>query len=68
MNTPLTVRMRVDSSNGNVWVKDPFEATTWWAFTLGQSLELQRGTTWSVWAPHPSAASFGNFSAVSMER
>ena len=24
MNAPLTVRLRVDSSSGNVWVKDPF--------------------------------------------
>ena len=65
MSTPLTVRIRIDSGNGNVWVKDPFDDVTWWTFTLGQSLEefghnmIGVGTT-SV------AASFGNFSATPM--
>ena len=65
MSTPLTVRIRVDSSNGNVWVKDPFDATTWWAFTLGQSLEEEGHNMVGV-ATASAAASFGNFSATPM--
>ena len=62
MNTTLNVRIRIDSRNGNVWVKDPFDATTWWEFTLGQSLSgnlVGVGTT-------SAAASFTNFSAMPM--
>ncbi|MDE0223279.1 MAG: hypothetical protein OXJ90_28720, partial [Spirochaetaceae bacterium] len=66
MNTPLTVRIRIDSSNGNVWVKDPFDATTWWAFTLGQSLEGEGHNMVGV-GTTSAAASFGNFSAMAME-
>ena len=65
MNTPLTVRIRIDSSNGNVWVKDPFDATTWWAFTLGQSLEGEGHNMVGV-GTTSAAASFGNFSAMPM--
>ncbi len=66
MNTPLAVRIRIDSSNGNVWVKDPFDATTWWAFTLGQSLEGEGHNMVGV-GTTSAAASFGNFSAMAME-
>ena len=65
MSTPLTVRIRIDSSNGNVWVKDPFDATTWWAFTLGQSLEGEGHNMIGV-GTTSAAASFGNFSATPM--
>ena len=66
MNSALTVRIRIDSSNGNVWVKDPFDATTWWAFTLGQSLEGEGHNMVGV-GTTSAAASFGNFSAMPME-
>ena len=66
MSTALTVRIRIDSSNGNVWVKDPFDATTWWAFTLGQSLEGEGHNMIGV-GTTSAAASFGNFSAMPME-
>ena len=66
MSSPLTVRIRIDSSNGNVWVKDPFDATTWWAFTLGQSLE-EAGHNMIGVGTTSAAASFGNFSAMPME-
>ena len=65
MNATLTVRIRIDSSNGNVWVKDPFDATTWWAFTLGQSLEGEGHNMIGV-GTTSAAASFGNFSATPM--
>jgi len=65
MNAKLTVRIRVDSSNGNVWVKDPFDATTWWAFTLGQSLEGEGHNMIGV-GTTSAAASFGGFSATPM--
>ena len=63
MNTPLTVRIRIDSSNGNVWVKDPFDATTWWAFTLGQSLEGEGHNMIGV-GTTSAAAAFGDFFAT----
>ena len=63
MNTPLTVRLRIDSSNGNVWVKDPFDATTWWAFTLGQSLEGEGHNMIGV-GTTSAAVSFGNLTAT----
>ena len=66
MNSALTVRIRIDSSNGDVWVKDPFDATTWWAFTLGQSLEGEGHNMVGV-GTTSAAASFGNFSAMPME-
>ena len=65
MNVTLPVRIRIDSSNGNVWVKDPLDATTWWAFTLGQSLEEEGHNMVGV-ATSSAAASFGNFSATPM--
>ena len=61
-NTPLQVRIRIDSSNGNVWVKDPLDATTWWAFTLGQSLEGEGHNMIGV-RTTSGAMSFGNFGA-----
>ena len=63
MNTPLTVRIRVDSTSGDVWVKDPFDATTWWAFSLGQSLE-DAGHNMIGVGTAGMAASFDNFSAI----
>ena len=63
MNNPLDVRIRVDSSNGNVWVKDPFDSTTWWAFTLGQSIE-DDGHNMIGFGTTSGAASFGKFSAT----
>lgn len=62
VNTTLPIRIRVDSSNGNIWVKDPRNATTWWAFTLGQELD---GTTVGF-GTSSLAASFGGFAASSM--
>lgn len=62
MSTPLHVRIRIDSSNGNVWVKDPFDDVTWWTFTLGQSLEEDGHNMIGV-GTSSVAASFGNFSA-----
>ena len=59
----LRVRIRINSSNGNVWVKHPLDATTWWAFTLGQSLEGEGHNMVGV-GTTSAAASFGNFSAV----
>ncbi len=65
MNATLPVRIRVDSSNGNVWVKDPFDATTWWAFTLGQSLEGEGHNLVGVLTASV-AASFSNFHVTPM--
>ncbi len=62
VNTTLPIRIRIDSSNGNVWVKDPRDATIWWAFTLGQALD---GTTVGVGTSSLSAT-FGNPTAQSM--
>lgn len=65
MSTPLNVRIRIDSGNGNVWVKDPFDDVTWWTFTLGQSLE-DKGHNWIGVGTSSASASFGNFSATPM--
>jgi len=65
MSATLPVRIRIDSGNGNVWVKDPFDATTWWAFTLGQSLEGEGHNMIGV-GTTSLAASFGGFSATRM--
>lgn len=62
VNTTLPVRIRVDSSNGNISVKDPRDATTWWAFTLGQALD---GTNVGL-GTSSLAASFGGFGVSSM--
>ena len=62
-NTALTVRLRVDSSNGNVWVHDPIKSKEWWAFTLGQSLEDKPHHMFGV-VTTSAAASFGNFYAT----
>ena len=66
MSATLPIRMRVDSSNGNVSVKDPRDATTWWAFTLGQSLEMEGHNMIGV-GTSSLAASFGNFNAMGMD-
>ena len=63
MNNPLEIRIRVDSSNGDVWVKDPFDRTRWWAFTLGQSIE-DNGHNMIGFGTTSGAASFGKFSAT----
>lgn len=64
-SSSLAVRIRIDSSNGNVWVKHPLDATTWWAFTLGQSLEGEGHNLIGV-GTTSAAATFGNFSASPM--
>jgi len=62
VNTTLPIRIRIDSSSGNVRVKDPRDATTWWTFTLGQALD---GSTVGVGTSSLSAT-FGNPGAQSM--
>ncbi len=63
VNKPLEVRIRVDFSNGDVWIKDPFDSTTWWAFTLGRSLE-EYGHNMIGFGTISGAASFDKFSAT----
>ena len=45
-NTPLTVRIRMDYSNGNVWVNNPFDRSNdqsnWWAISFDPSFEGDR--------------------------
>lgn len=57
-NTPLTVRIRTDFTNGNVWVNDPFDQINWWALTVDPSVE-ERHNMIGV-ATRSVAASFGN--------
>ena len=61
--TPLTFRFRIDSTNGNVWLKNPFEQDSGWTFTLGRSLERFDNSMVGV-GTTSLAASFGNFSSM----
>ena len=59
----LRVQFRVDSTNGNVWVRDPIDPENWHSFTLGQSLE-DGGHNMIGVGTASGAASFGNFFAT----
>ena len=64
--TPLTIRIRIDSTNGSVSIKDPLDAKTWWRFTLGQPLATDAKYpigvgTWSA------SAVFDNFQVREIE-
>ncbi len=66
MTTPLALRFRMDSSSGNVWLKNPFQKdNVWWKFTLGQSLERFGHNRVGVGITS-AAASFDNFTVIPM--